>query len=186
MTVPFYKETVRCKTGTFSADNNKEKKVLKGHYTYIFMLVAAAFFWSTSGVLIKLVHLPPLEIAGWRSFIAALFILLVCRSTITISWDRFTLAAAFCFGAFCICFVGATKLGTAANAILLQYSSSAYVAILAPLFLKEPTRRTDWLALVVIILGVCLFFADDLSIQNLWGISLACWALFFGRAPCSS
>lgn len=142
----------------------------KGHHVYILLLVVAAFFWSTSGVLIKLVNLHPLAIAGWRSFIAALFILAVCRKSISISWDRFTLAAAFCLGAFCICFVGATKLSTAANAIVLQYSASAYVAVLAPLYLGEPTRRSDWLALSVVVFGVCLFFLDELTTQGLWGI----------------
>ena len=36
----------------------------------ILMLFLAAIFWSTSGVLIKLVALHPMAIAGWRSLIA--------------------------------------------------------------------------------------------------------------------
>ncbi len=134
------------------------------------MLILAAVFWSTSGILIKLVSMPPLAIAGWRSLIAAVVILIMCRKEIQISWNPDVLIAALCMGLFCICFVGATKLSTAANAIVLQYSASAYVAILAPIIINEPTRRQDWLFLVIVIIGISLFFLDDLSIQGIWGI----------------
>ncbi len=145
---------------------------MKKNYTAILLLVAAAVCWSTSGILIKLVTLHPLAIAGWRSLIAGLFILVVCRKSVEITWDRHTLAAAACLGAFCICFVGATKLSTAANAIVLQYSASAYVAVLAPWVLGEKTRALDWMTLVLVVAGVCLFFMDDLSMEGRWGIAL--------------
>lgn len=143
------------------------------------MLILAAVFWSTSGVLIKLVSMPPLAIAGWRSFIAALVILVMCRKEIRVSWNRDVLVAAACMGLFCICFVGATKLSTAANAIVLQYSASAYVAILAPIMINEPTRRQDWLFLLIVILGVSLFFLDDLSIHGIWGIVIGIMGAVF-------
>jgi len=138
----------------------------------ILMLLASAFFWSISGVLIKLVSLPPLAIAGWRCFIGALAMLVFCRKSIRISLDRDTLIASVCMGLFCICFVGATKLGTTANAIVLQYSSSAYVAVLAPWIIKEPTRRQDWFFLVLVVGGICLFFLDELSVKVFSGILL--------------
>ena len=136
----------------------------------VIMLVAAAFFWSTSGVLIKLVSLHPLAIAGWRSLIAGGVVLLLCRRSIRIHWRGEPLTAAACIGMFCICFVVATKLTTAANAIVLQYASSAYVAVLAPRMLGEPTRRQDWYLLVVVISGICLFFLDDISPRGMAGI----------------
>ena len=140
--------------------------------TAILMLLASAFFWSTSGVLIKLVALPPLAIAGWRCLIGAVAMLVFCRKSIRISLDRDTLIASVCMGLFCICFVGATKLGTAANAIVLQYSASAYVAVLAPWIIGEPTNRRDWFFLVLVVTGICLFFLDDLSMSGFSGILL--------------
>ena len=107
----------------------------------VLVLFVAAIFWSTSGVLIKIVVLHPMAIAGWRSLIAGLVIMLLCRRSIKISWGINPLIAAGCMGIFCICFVIATKLTTAANAIILQSASSAYVAVLAPRMLGEPTRR---------------------------------------------
>ncbi|WDP92895.1 MAG: EamA family transporter [Desulfobacter sp.] len=145
---------------------------MKKNYAAILLLMAAAVCWSTSGILIKMVSLHPLAIAGWRSLIAGVFIVAVCRKSVDVTWDRYTLGAAFCLGAFCICFVGATKLSTAANAIVLQYSASAYVAVLAPWVLKEETRAIDWVTLVLVVAGVCLFFMDDLSMEGRWGIFL--------------
>ncbi|HSO18556.1 MAG TPA: EamA family transporter, partial [Desulfosarcina sp.] len=63
-----------------------------------------------------------------------------------------------------------TKLTTAANAIVLQYAASAYVAILAPRMLGEPTRRQDWYFLSVVLAGICLFFMDNLSLRGTLGI----------------
>ena len=124
----------------------------------VLMLLAAAIFWSTSGVLIKLVALHPMAIAGWRSLIAGGVILLLCRKEVKVSWGVNPVLAAACMGLFCICFVVATKLTTAANAIVLQYAASAYVAILAPRMLGEPTRRQDWYFLSLVVAGIALFF----------------------------
>ncbi|HSO18805.1 MAG TPA: EamA family transporter, partial [Desulfosarcina sp.] len=84
----------------------------------VLTLFAAAIFWSTSGVLIKLVDLPPLAIAGWRSLIAGAVILALCHKEVKVSWTINPLLSALCIGLFCICFVVATKLTTAANAIV--------------------------------------------------------------------
>ncbi len=59
-----------------------------------------------------------------------------------------------------------------ANAIVLQYAASAYVAVLAPWLLGEPTRRSDWFILVLVVLGIGMFFMDDLSMEGRWGIFL--------------
>ena len=134
------------------------------------MLLMAAIFWSTSGVLIKVVALHPMAIAGWRSLIACATILWLCKKEVKISWKPVPLFAAACMGAFCICFVIATKLTTAANAIVLQYSGAIYVAILAPSLLGEPTRRQDWLFLLAVIAGIGLFFLDELTTRGTLGI----------------
>ncbi len=43
------------------------------------LVVAAALLWSTGGLAIKLVPLPALGVAFWRSFVSALFLLAVFR-----------------------------------------------------------------------------------------------------------
>ena len=151
---------------------------MRDNRSAVAMLLAAAIFWSTSGVLIKLVALHPAAIAGWRSLIAGVVILLLCRRTVTVSWKIEPLLAAGCMGLFCICFVIATKLTTAANAIVLQYAASVYVAVLAPRMLGEPTRRQDWYFLLLVIAGIGLFFLDDLSLQGTTGILIGVVLIF--------
>jgi drug/metabolite transporter (DMT)-like permease len=143
---------------------------MSGNRLAVPMLFAAAIFWSTSGVLIKLVALHPMAIAGWRSLIAGAVILLLCRKTITLSWSLDSLMAAGCMALLCISFVIATKLTTAANAIVLQYAGSIYVAILAPRMLAEPTDRADWYFLLAVVAGISLFFMDNLSLKGVAGI----------------
>jgi drug/metabolite transporter (DMT)-like permease len=63
----------------------------------------------------------------------------------------------------------ATKLTTAANAIVLVYTAPIYVALWSPWFLQEHTTRLDWLALGLAIGGMGLFFLDHLTIAGWWG-----------------
>jgi DME family drug/metabolite transporter len=55
-------------------------------------------------------------------------------------------------------FVLANRLTTAANAIYLQSTAPLYLAILAPLMLREPTRRQDLAFMAAVGLGLALFF----------------------------
>jgi len=68
-----------------------------------------------------------------------------------------------------ILFVLANKLTTAANAILLQYTSPIYVALFGAWFLGERATRLDWITIFVVIGGMVLFFLDDLTTGGLWG-----------------
>ena len=97
--------------------------------TGILLLISAALCWSLGGVLIKWVQWNPMAIAGMRSFIAAIVVFAAfprMRMTITAT----TLWGAVAYAGVMITFVAATKLTTAANAILLQYTAPAWVALL--------------------------------------------------------
>jgi drug/metabolite transporter (DMT)-like permease len=65
-----------------------------------------------------------------------------------------------------ISFVVATKLTTAANAIVLQYAAPVYVALLSARFLGEPVSKRDWAAIFMVLAGMVVFFADGLSIGS--------------------
>lgn len=147
----------------------------------IFLLVITALLWSMGGLFVKLIDWNPLATAGMRSLISAFLILIVIRKPViklTFPWILGVLAYA---GAG-ILFVSATKLTTAANAILLQYTAPIYVAILGAVFLKERVRKSDWLCIAITLAGMVLFFMGDLSAGNLTGNLLAildgiCFAL---------
>ena len=93
-------------------------------------MVATAVLWSLGGLLIKMVNCHPLAISGLRSAIACVFLLFLVRRP-RFTWSRsLEIAGAASFAATVITFVLATRLTTAANAILLQYSAPIYVSLL--------------------------------------------------------
>ncbi|HYF03655.1 MAG TPA: EamA family transporter [Patescibacteria group bacterium] len=134
----------------------------------LLLLLLCALLWSLGGVLIKSVDWHPLAIAGGRSTIAALVIFAYLRKP-NFTWSRIQLLGALAYAATVCLFVLATKLTTAANAIMLQFTAPVWVAIFGAWFLKEWTTRIDWIAIVLALSGMTLFFIDELSADNFTG-----------------
>jgi drug/metabolite transporter (DMT)-like permease len=126
------------------------------------MLLCAAVLWSTGGLLIKMIDLPPLAIAGWRSAIAALALLFLIRRP-RITWSIAQIGGSVAYAATVILFVVSNKLTTAANAIILQYTAPVFVAILGIFILKEHVRRTGWITIALTLCGMVLFFKDRID-----------------------
>jgi drug/metabolite transporter (DMT)-like permease len=142
------------------------------HLKSLGMLAATAVLWSFGGVLIKSVDWNPVAIAGARSMIA-LPILALASRRVRIDLSASQIGGAVAYTATVLCFVGATKLTTAANAILLQYTAPVWVALFSHYFLKERVDGRDWLFILVILLGMLLFFIDRLSGSGTIGNGLA-------------
>lgn len=138
----------------------------------VFLLATTAVLWSLGGVLIKWVSLPSLAVAGFRSAIA-LPVLLICFRTNTINFSVAQLIGGVSYAATVILFVYATKLTTAGNAILLQYTAPVYVALFSGWLLNEKIRWFDWVAIAAVLSGLSLFFLDELSSGGLTGNILA-------------
>jgi drug/metabolite transporter (DMT)-like permease len=157
-------------------------------YKAILFLFLAAILWSSGGLLIKLVSWNPVAIAGLRSLISALVLLTFIRSP-HFTWSFPQLGGAIAYAATATLFVIATKLTTAANAILLQYTAPIYVALLGAWFLRERAQWFDWITIMMVIGGTILFFFDQLTVGSLWGngcailsgISFACLVLFLRK-----
>ena len=142
------------------------------HYRGVGLALAAGVLWSLGGPLIKWVEWNPLAIAGARSAIAAVILLVVLRRP-RITWSVAQVGGAMAYAATVILFVAATKLTTAANAILLQYTSPVYAALLGWWFLGERVTWGDWITIAVVIGGMLLFFLDRLTVGGMWGNVLA-------------
>jgi drug/metabolite transporter (DMT)-like permease len=142
----------------------------------ILLLIAAAVLWSLGGIFIKWVQWNPVAIAGTRSAISAIFIFLALKKP-KLSFEKDQVICALSYAATVISFVIATKMTTAANAILLQYTAPIYVALLSYLVLKERITRLDWCTIAVVIGGMVLFFIDDIDISSFYG---NLWAIFSG------
>lgn len=135
------------------------------------MLLATVMF-STGGVLVKWVPGHPLAISGLRSIIAVPILLLFLRKP-SFTWSLPQIGAALFYAGVVIGFVVATKLTTAANAIILQYTSPMYVAILGRWMLDEKTSWFDWLTIALVFGGLTLFFFDKLSRSGMTGNFIA-------------
>lgn len=139
----------------------------------IVYLLITVFLWSTSGVLVKL--LPswnPLALNAVRSIIAAGLIWLYVRKP-HFTWSFTQVGAAVAYVAANTCFIAATQLTTAANAIFLQYSAPLWVAIFGAWYLHERPKPADWVAMAAIFVGMLLFFGDNLSLNGYVGNLLA-------------
>lgn len=142
------------------------------HTRSVLLLVLAALCWSLGGLLIKAVTWPPLAVAGGRGLIAAMFLLAVCRG-LRFTFSRVQVLGAVAYAACTITFCTATKLTTAANAILLQYTAPVWVALLGAWFLGERATRADWVTIGAVLAGMALFFADSLEWKYLAGNAIA-------------
>lgn len=135
----------------------------------VFLLIVTAILWSLGGLLIKMVDWNPMAIAGTRSFFTSLILLLYLRKP-KFTWSGPQIGAAIAYVATVFFFVSATKLTTAANAILLQFTAPIYVASFGNWLLKEKTKTVDWIVVFTVLGGMALFFLDHLSLQSTLGI----------------
>jgi drug/metabolite transporter (DMT)-like permease len=133
-----------------------------------FYILCAAIFWSFGGVLAKSIPWSGLSIAALRGLIAAITIAAFRRS-FSFKLNRSTIIAALALTMTTVLFMVATKLTTAANAIVLQYTSPFFI-ILMNFFVHhhKPSRR-DVIALIGIGFGITLFFINQLDSGNLLG-----------------
>jgi drug/metabolite transporter (DMT)-like permease len=147
-------------------------------------LLAAGVLWSLGGVFIKRLPVSPLAITFYRSLFAALALLLVAAvrrrsagaaergAAPPAGWELGV--SALVFAVLLVTFVAATRLTTAANAIILQYTAPIYVIGFSALLLREPPERADLRALVLCMAGVAvLFFGNYRPGGSGFGLALA-------------
>ena len=144
------------------------------------LLLGAAALWSTAGAAMKLCGLSGFQIAGGRSLVAGLFLLIALPEARRRPAMRMALGVAG-YAFTVVLFTLANKLTTAANAIFIQDSAPLWVLALSPVLLGERASRSELLAIPVYGLGLALFFLDELSPGQLAGNLLALGAgLAFG------
>lgn len=134
----------------------------KENLAIIEMLICATL-WSIAGIFMKLLPWNGFAVAGLRSLIAGLTIaayILIRGKRIII--NRRTLITGVFTACVYTCFAVANKLTTAANAIVLQFTSPVFIVIFSALILKKRIRRSDALVVSFTLLGIALFFFDQL------------------------
>jgi len=129
-------------------------------------IVLAALLWSTSGAFTKLLTRPtgfgldqpaldPLQLAFGRAFFAGLALLPLLRRA-DLSFRPAMLGTAVCFAAMNALYVTAMTIGSAANAVFLQYTAPMWMVLVSIFWLKEPADRRTLYALAVSMAGVAV------------------------------
>lgn len=138
--------------------------------TAILEMLVCATLWSIAGIFIKLIPWNAFVIAGLRSLFAGLVVLVYMKiRRLRLILNRRTVVAGVCMALLFFCFVGANKLTTAANAIVLQFTAPLFIMVLSVLFLHQKFRRADVLAVVFTMAGISLFFFDQLTPGHVLG-----------------
>ncbi len=123
-----------------------------------------ASLWSIAGLFIKLINWNPFVIAGMRSLISAatvaVFIIITKRKLII---SKATIKYSLILPATFFCFVVGNKLTTAANAIVLEYTSPIFTMVFSAIFLKRAFKGKDVIAGFATLLGIALCFLDQIS-----------------------
>jgi drug/metabolite transporter (DMT)-like permease len=130
------------------------------YFSGIAAILGAALCWSTAGILIKLIDLPPLKIALYRSLISSIFLMLVAGRGGWVRPHRGGLGVILSYAFTVNLFVVANKWTTAANAILLQSTSPVWVIIFGVVLARMRPRAADIVAVAGALIGLLLVLGE--------------------------
>lgn len=120
------------------------------------LLLFAALMFSTGGAAIKAASLTSPQIAGLRSAVGALAVILLARAARRLPPPR-AWVVGIAYAGTVVLFAFANRLTTAANSIFLQSTAPVYVLLAAPFLLGERIVRRDLLFVAACALGLSLF-----------------------------
>ena len=127
-------------------------------------VLATAILFSTGGAVIKATSFTGWQVAGLRSGIAALAVLVLLPISRR-RWTYKTWLVGCAYAGALICYAVANKLTTAASTIFLFSTSPLYILFLGPALLKERLRRRDLFFVLAFALGLSLVFLDARSVS---------------------
>ncbi len=149
------------------------------HQQGIIAIILAAILWSTGGLFVKLLPQDAFTILSYRSILAgSVFLLFFGKKLFKMNGRAWLNALFYCL--LVLGFVMATKMTTAANAILLQYTGTIYVLLAEPYFFKIKMERVNVITIIACAIGMVILVSGDLESGDMLGnlIALASGFLF--------
>lgn len=147
---------------------------MKDRHKGAVLMAITAVMWSIGGVLVKFIPWHPVTIVGFRALITVGIIGLymkIVKMRIVFTKRSITIGVILCANAFC--YIIATKLTTAANAVVLQFTTPIYLLIYQAVFKKQKLRVADILVVVFTLGGISLFFIEQVGGGSLLGNCVA-------------
>ncbi len=152
-------------------------KNIKPQTVGIFEMLLCASLWSIAGLFIKLVDGNGFVIAGFRGLFAAITtIIYMLISGIKFRVNKTVITTGMFMSMLFFAFVVSNKLTTAANAIVLQFTTPVWIMLLNWILFKEKLKRRDALAALVTLIGIALCFFNGLESGKLLGNFIAIFA----------
>ncbi len=157
----------------------------------IIEMLTCATLWSIAGIFIKLIPWSAFAISSIRSLVAGVtLVVFIKHNHYKIIFNKNTLISGLFMGLTYTSFVLANKLTTAANAIVLQFTSPLFIVVLSAVFFKQKIRRNDMIAVLCTMVGIAMFFLDKLEggylagncVAILAGGFMACMYMTMGNA----
>jgi drug/metabolite transporter, DME family len=143
-------------------------------------VVLGVLLWSTGGLFIKLTTLDAYQVTFFRSVLAALTVIVIKRRE-GLGISMFGLFSSAVYAALLFLFVWATKHGTSANAIFLQYTAPIYILVFGPFLIGEKFHWQDLITITLCIGGMSLFFIGQLdTTAYMANIAALASGVFFG------
>ena len=149
-------------------------------------MIAASICWSFGGICIKFIPWGAMSIIGLRALLAAV-VFAFYRRSIKIKFTPGNILAALCLSAVTILFVFANKQTSAAAAILLQFTAPVFIILIELIFYRKKPKISEAAAVSITILGMLLFFADNLDSGKILGniLAIASGLAFAGVFVCN-
>lgn len=140
----------------------------------LLLMFIGALFLSIGGLCVKSIPWNPLAINSFRSIISVCILIGLARLT----HDQLKLTPGVIVGACAVCgattlYIVSTKLTTAGNAVLLQFTAPVFVILFMWIVFHERPDRLDIVACICIFGGVLCFFLDSLGSGRFVGDVLA-------------
>ncbi|GAB4535215.1 MAG: EamA family transporter [Thermodesulfovibrionia bacterium] len=141
-------------------------------------IISAILIWSSLGIFIRKVGIPTIRVIFYPSLIAGILQLIIIlisgefKKPLIIKDKRALVILAvmpLLSLANTFLFFFAYKHTTIANAVFTHYTAPIFVALMAPVFLKEVTHRKIWIAIILSSIGLWLTLG---TITSGWGMLL--------------
>jgi len=139
----------------------------------VYIFISAVFF-SLAGVIIKLITWSPFTINGLRNLFAFLvmaFYMKKIHHKLVI--NRVVILGAVLNLFMNLTFVMATKLTSAANAIVLQFTEPIFLILFLWMLWKHKPDRKAVITCILVFSGILCFFFDDITLDGQLGNILA-------------
>lgn len=153
---------------------------MKNSLTGTVYVLLSAICFALGGVLIKFIPWSPITIQGARSIFSSFVIvgyMLYARRKFV--FNKSVLFGAICNMVMAFTFVAATKMTTAANAIVLQFTEPIFVILIMWLFYQKRPKKEAVFTCILVLSGILCFFFESLSVGGMIGNVLAIVSGFF-------